>query len=782
MKKPLLTVLLAAYTILLPSAVHAQGEENVWAFGRNAGLDFNQPVPTAIRTAIDVQEDGASVCDASGRLLFYTNGEFIWNRNHLIMNNGDVNVHTNSSSQAAAIVPVPESSTRYYVFSLESLCGSSCRGRLYYSVVDMSLRNGLGDVVTGQRAILLDQNLTEKMTAVAGDNCNIWLVVRSHNSHEYKAYEITANGLNTTPVISPVGILGFAGAYGYGTMKFSPDRRKMIACNRDDYRGLEIYDFDPATGLLSNPYAIDPNEHYQGGCFSPDNSKIYAATSYNAPSFLYQFDLDQPTPAAVTASKTLLYTHPSSNFGSIKAGPDGKLYFSRNDTDSLHVINQPNEQGLACQVVLNAIPLVPGTRATHGFPNDIPVWRRDTTFSLHHISLCPGESKVLEINLNGENILWDDSSTAPQRAVSQAGLYVVSYMHGCNYFRDSFHVTMTSYPLLSIPEAYSCPDQFQGEATVVPASGDTTLFTFTWAANDGHILRTSQGRDGDTFHGLLPGIYRLMISSSSGCDTIIPFTIHPFHKQTASFTADSVLCTQALAEFVNKTSDSLVLSWEWYAGDDIGKGNEKHFSHVYTTPGMYPATLIAHTLHCSDTAIQWIRITSLTLSLESDADMIDAGNRFTLTTHADNRYAVSYWRPAHLFADQHADQQELTADSSRTYFVYAISEDGCADSAALRVLVNPHIFIPSAFSPNGDGRNDYFGIRTGGDAVRIRTFNVFDRWGKLIWSTTGINDNKGWDGFHKGHPVEMGIYFYQIEIETLTGEVMKKNGEVTLVR
>src|SRR5690606_29925805 len=100
------------------------------------------------------------------------------------------------------IVPLPGSNKLYYVFSLTSHGSSLESCELYYSLVDMRLDSGKGDVVPGEKGILLDQYLHERMLAVSGDDCSIWLLNLSLQMDELRARNIGIHGLDTLPVIS----------------------------------------------------------------------------------------------------------------------------------------------------------------------------------------------------------------------------------------------------------------------------------------------------------------------------------------------------------------------------------------------------------------------------------------------------------------------------------------------------------------------------------------------------------------------------------------------------
>src|SRR5690606_23628606 len=183
-KSSLLPGLLLLILMIHSLCLCAQQEENIWVFGDYAGLDFNNGAPVPIQTAIEgFGEANASIADENGQLLFYTEGTIVWDRMGNVMPNGNDLIGsslssytiTSSTCQGALIVPMPNNKGKYYVFSLTAI--ESGMDHLYYSVVDMDLNGGLGDVVPGQQGILIDSSLSEKMTAVVGDRCNVWLLV-----------------------------------------------------------------------------------------------------------------------------------------------------------------------------------------------------------------------------------------------------------------------------------------------------------------------------------------------------------------------------------------------------------------------------------------------------------------------------------------------------------------------------------------------------------------------------------------------------------------------------
>jgi hypothetical protein len=207
MKTPIVLIILLLFA--MPS--HAQYNTNqnkVWAFGIGAGVDFNSGVPVSITTSMNTHEGCTSVCDPSGNLLFYTNGEAVYDRSGSPMPSGasifPLSYYAMSTTQAAVAIPVFSNPNQYYIFSLSHRSLALGPGRLAYCIVDMTLNGGLGDVIPGTINTPVDSNLSEKMIAIPGAGCCIWLVVHREYTPVFLAYKITAAGISA-PVISTSG-------------------------------------------------------------------------------------------------------------------------------------------------------------------------------------------------------------------------------------------------------------------------------------------------------------------------------------------------------------------------------------------------------------------------------------------------------------------------------------------------------------------------------------------------------------------------------------------------
>ena len=146
------------------------------------------------------------------------------------------------------------------------------------------------------------------------------------------------------------------------------------------------------------------------------------------------------------------------------------------------------------------------------------------------------------------------------------------------------------------------------------------------------------------------------------------------------------------------------------------------------------------------------------------------------------------WTPTDSLSCTNCLDPITTAVNETYYEVTVIDINGCeaTDEMILRVKKERDIFIPNAFSPNNDGINDIFMIFAGNDKVReINAFQVFDRWGELVFEENNFQPNDpvhGWDGNLKGEPLNPGVFVYWAEVTFIDDVVILYKGDVTLMR
>ena len=362
-----LVFLMVAALLFVGRGAWAQRPTDKWYFGRQAGLDFSSGTPTPLLDgAMTTYEGCAAATTKRGELLFYTDGQTVWNRQHQPMPGGRRLMGSGSSTQSALIVPDPGSGNIFYIFTVAP---QGAPDGMRYSVVDMTRANGLGDVPRAN--LLLITPVAEKLAAVRHPNGrDVWVVAHRWNSSAFVSYLVTADGVAAKPIMSNVGAMNAGpGRNAIGALKFSPDGTKLAAAIWRDSNKFEVYDFDRATGKVSSPRSFGPYLEAYGVEFSPDGTKLYGTCNGNSnattasESQVWQFDL-------ATKAATLVGHSANHKIGALQRGPDGKLYVAREDNSFLGVIGSPNALGKACGYVDDGLKLG-GRRSKLGLPGFI---------------------------------------------------------------------------------------------------------------------------------------------------------------------------------------------------------------------------------------------------------------------------------------------------------------------------------------------------------------------------------------------------------------------------
>lgn len=399
------------FTILLLLIVFqssAQNYGNIWQFGNNVGLDFNNCEPVVINGGNSGFEGCSSISDVNGQLLFYTNSEKVWNNSHTIMPNGNINF-TNGTLSQVLIIPKPQSNNLFYIITTQVQAAGSLK--LQYHEVNMNLNSGSGDVSSANN-ILTTSTITEQVCATYHNNgVDIWLVVHEYGTNNFMSFLVTSSGINLTPVISSTGPSHSSSTSNFnarGEIKFSPDGSKLAfngngEAGNDATNILCLLDFDNITGILSNPINLPFSRGEFGLSFSPDNTKLYGTTwkalmftlsDYN---YLYQFDLTSGDSSTIVNSKEIIDSMvvPYS-YGTLKIGPDAKIYVRYLGTDFLGVINSPNQLGVACDYEKNGLYI--GNQSTqYGLNNYIEYVNYCNVLSVNHLDPTTNNKHLIKI-------------------------------------------------------------------------------------------------------------------------------------------------------------------------------------------------------------------------------------------------------------------------------------------------------------------------------------------------------------------------------------------------
>ncbi len=441
------TCLQIAFFLLSSFLATAQKQANIWYFGTRVGLDFNHTPPQRlINGNLTSPEAMAAISDNNGRLLFYSNGVTIMNRQHLVMKNGGgLGGHT-SSTNNVLIVPLPGNDSVYYVFTVGA--ANEAIQQFQYNIVDMKGDGGLGELDGITANSIVEDEIFEKLAAVRHcNNKDVWIVIRKWNSDEYHAYLLTASGLSNTPVISNTGlIINGNELNALGTLKFSPGGKKLVAAHSFDNDAIELMDFNNTTGVLTNPLVIYPNNTRvamgaYGAEFSADGKLLYvSSTDYSSEtSAVYQFDITSNNAATITASKQVIHQNTIYNAGALQIGPDQKIYMAMFGDSAISVIEDPGVYGTGCNFNYNKIYMGPaaGQPVLLGLTTFMSSLF-DTTSNPYDFARVPGNCLDLNVSfkinrLSGiDSVKWDFGDGQQSQLLQPSNTYLAPGFYDVN--------------------------------------------------------------------------------------------------------------------------------------------------------------------------------------------------------------------------------------------------------------------------------------------------------------------------------------------------------------
>ena len=705
--------------ILVHSWHLAAQRNNIWYFGRKAGLNFNQPSATPLHnSAMSADEGSSTICDNNGNLLFYTNGLTIYNRNHEIMLNGDGLLGHTSTTQSGLIVPRPGSNNLYFVFAADAFENRFANG-YSYSVVDMTRDNGNGEVTV--KNVQFSSSSTERMTAIRhADGINVWLITNDRSSNVFKSWLIDCNGLNTTPVVTAIGgVLNTYDLMNVGMLKASPDGKQLCQTHfplfDEDHtipNYFQLFDFDNLTGVISNARTINFGDAQITGCeFSSNSNLLYLTRPYDHA--IDQVEAKLPLPADIIATRITIHT-PGSGFFGIQLAPDQKIYLAQPSTH-LGAINYPNVKGLGCDFRNQQLNMAQNSNAR--VYAGLPTYLNDFSYSgANEINCIILDSCVGTVQFNGV-------SSAPG-------------------------------PL-----------------------------TWEWDFGDGF---TSSGANPVHTFPLSQQFYtvKVRILPANGCGVVERSKI--IYPRGIMINADfdiTMKCDSILVNFHNVSEvqpDPTSLHYTWNFGDG-NTSTDVNPVHRYDARLNYNVTLSVQSgTSCLNRSVtKTVHLEPFSIQAPTDK-VINPGESVQLFVSGP---ATNFsWTPPVNLSDPLISNPVANPVFSTTYVVTGTNDAGCKDTDTVFIKVKqlPGIYVPSAFTPNNDGRNDIFRPILSDEFV-LKEFVIYNRWGDVIFRTT--ETGAGWDGKVSGRIQSSGVFVWRVSaIDMRTGLKEEKSGTFTTIR
>lgn len=500
----------------------ARAQDNInrnWYFG-NAGLHFGTVPPTllsdnAMDGIVSATEGSASISDTSGNILFYTDGDTVYNKLHQPMPNGFDLGGSFSTAQPASIVQWPDDDNRYVIFTTH---GPNQEGA--YSVVDMTLQNGLGDI-TNKNVFITDSSM-EALLVIPHRECGkYWVLYRIEGTDRFEAFLFDADGLHSTPVASHAGNIPPPNSR-VAYLSHSPDRSLLaFSCIYDTV--FSLLRFDDATGQVSDFVNVQKELVY-ASCFSPDNRLVYISHSRwddnllpdAATNLISQYNLSSGQPAVIAGSRITvdsLQSATNGEFGQMRVGPDGVLYTVRAWSGALGTIQHPDVAGTGCQYTRDAFSLAPKNTWL-----GLPAVAYGNPFVSKpnlgpDVEVCQGPLTLAPQNQGEGMYSWNTGDTGVPLTATESGTYILTATLCGISQSDTVTVTVKNTGAgWTVPNIFT-PNNDGINDVITPLMGDCGENSFYLYNRWGNLIYTySSGTP--TFNGkttagspLSPGVY-----------------------------------------------------------------------------------------------------------------------------------------------------------------------------------------------------------------------------------------------------------------------------------
>ncbi len=354
-----------------------------------------------------------------------------------------------------------------------------------------------------------------------------------------------------------------------------------------------------------------------------------------------------------------------------------------------------------------------------------------------------------------------------------SGVYTVTaFINAC---RASATTNVVIYPIPPVPAVTNVEYCQYGISAPLTATGTNILWYTDSVGGTGSAIAPTPST-------LVPGLYTWYVNQTSATGCVGPRT--PITARIAPYPSpyvtesDSVICTGTNVTFLTaNTGEGFTgLVWSFSALDSVRNTNP--VIHGFTTPGTYAIAVTAYYDICPDTTM------FLTLGVYP-TPVINLGQDTTICEGSNPIQLYDLINAGTLGASWVWNSGELTPSinviTPGSYYA-TVSINGCSASDTVNVLADCYMEIPNAFTPNGDGINDYFfprGYLTKG--LTAFKMEIYNRWGEMIFSTNKI-DGLGWDGKYNGEIQPQGVFVYYIDATFKDGKKEHHNGNFTLLR
>ncbi|MES2558849.1 MAG: gliding motility-associated C-terminal domain-containing protein [Bacteroidota bacterium] len=485
----------------------AQQERSNWFMGTYLGMKFTgagmQVIPVNTTPSYAPYGSACYSDPLTGQLLFYTNGSYVYNRQHKQMPNGFY-INEETYGIHTVIVPHPGNKFLYYIIS-----SASYQTKLYYATVDMRLQGGQGDVVEKIKVLDGASDLPFCVVKQLYDE-GYWIITHAAGTNEFKCFRLGKNGLQTVPVVSYAGTASPAGArYTYGKMVSNSKGDRFVFTH--GWTGVtaiaEEFSFDKACGKVTfqqsfYAHPVQAEERFAYPAYSSDDSKLYISWIYSSgQTFLLQYNLKDASPT----SSYFRLSQGNEYDGDLQLAPDGKIYVATAEnaavTAKVNVIENPNQLGVGCNYKQKQVVLANNSNVY--FTEHFPQFIMDVSSQLQgqekpvlvFQNTCEGQPVTISLKapLQADSLLLDlgDGTVLKQTSVTHQYAAVGNYAITFKWWMCGYEYNLTdTLKLRNTPKVLLGKDSTVCFGDILQLAGPAGLDEYRWSTGDSSVSLT----------------------------------------------------------------------------------------------------------------------------------------------------------------------------------------------------------------------------------------------------------------------------------------------------
>ncbi len=347
--------------------------------------------------------------------------------------------------------------------------------------------------------------------------------------------------------------------------------------------------------------------------------------------------------------------------------------------------------------------------------------------------------------------------------------YVRAFWQGCEDY-DSVLVDVRIHIQQQNIQSPLCHGDTNG-AINVSATGGLAPYSYTW----------SNGMSGNQINNLSGGSFEVTVTDADGCFTKDTITLIEPSLLQSTTNKRNIPCKSACIgkAWSNPTGGTPPYNWQW---DDAS--NQTTNPATQLCDGTYIVE-VKDANNCSLTDTVVLIDSSIYINFHAwDSDTVYEGQTVQIhSTPLTGNYTYN-WTPSTGLESPTSSSTNATTTQTTTYYVEVNDQWGCTwrDSVTLWVIDvicdEPYIYVPNAFTPNGDGKNDILYVES--NVAYNVDFQIYNRWGELVFATNNLDN--GWDGTYRGQKVDPGVFVYHLVITCYNKEIFRKKGNITVIR